>query len=252
METNYQKIIEFMFVSGKRLLERSGNIADIGITKKDLTEEDIAIERGFKDIITSFGEDFAIYAEEEHDMFKTAKNVWTIDPISGTKNFIAGLPRYSIVIAHLVEGEAVFAAVYDPSVDEMFTAYRGKGAFLNGKSIKVKNDNKKILFRVSEVWKGSEVVNSARLMLKEYILEENNFSMAVNYCLVASGKYDGIVSFTKDSFPEFAGGFILREAGGNFTNKSGESNISAADRFFIGGEKGVYDDLFLILSNISI
>lgn len=152
MQIDYQKIIDFILTSGKRLATRAGNIADIGITKTDLTEEDLAIERGLKNIISSFGNDHVLYAEEENDLFQKTDNIWVIDPISGTESFIRGLPHYSIVLTHLVKHKAVFAAVYDPSVDELFTAYLNKGAFLNGQPIKVSQGCDKIILRPSNVW----------------------------------------------------------------------------------------------------
>jgi len=96
MAVDYQKVIDFMLVSGKRLVMRAGKIADIGIIKKDLTEEDLAIERGLKEIITSFGSDHALFAEEENDVFQESKNVWAVDPISSTSSFIKGLPHYAL------------------------------------------------------------------------------------------------------------------------------------------------------------
>lgn len=252
MEINYQKILDFMFTSGKRLAQRAGNIKDIGITKKDLTEEDIAIERGFKEIISTFGSDHVLYGEEEHNMFQSAPNVWTVDPISSTASFIAGKPHYSIVIAHLINGKAVFATVYDPAVDEMFTAHKDQGAFLNGTAIKVSDKKKTILLRESSAWKQPEITDIARKILSNYKIEENTFSMAVNYCWSACGRSDGVVSFTKDSFPEFAGSFIIQEAGGEFTNLKGESHIQELDRIFIGGNKDIYSDIFPKIKSIDI
>ena len=85
MEINYKQLLDFIKSSGERLKKRTGKIADIGITKTDLTEEDIAIERGFKNIISSFGNDHILYAEEENDVFNQFENVWVVDPISGTQ-----------------------------------------------------------------------------------------------------------------------------------------------------------------------
>ena len=243
---DYQQLLDFMLDSGKRLLARTGNIADIGVTKTDLTEEDLAIERGFKKIVEGFGKEHILYAEEEHDLFKKSEHVWVVDPISGTKNFIHGLPHYSIVIAHLVNRKTVFAAVYDPSVDEMFTAYKGKGSFLNGKPIHLSDSATKVILRPSSKWQEPEVIENAEKMLSEYTIERNTYSMAINYCSVACGRSDGVMSFTKDSFPEFAGGFILQEAGGKFTNIHGHSDISPTDRIFIGGHPKMYEQLLSI------
>ena len=76
-----------------------------------------------------------LYAEEENNIFEHSRNIWIVDPISGTSNFIQGLPYYSIVIAHLINRKTVFSAIYNPSTNELFTAHLGKGAFLNGERI---------------------------------------------------------------------------------------------------------------------
>jgi myo-inositol-1(or 4)-monophosphatase len=136
---DYEKITNYMIEAGKRIKEKAGQVEDIGIKKQWLTQEDIEIERGFVDLIKTFEGDHIVFAEEENSDFKEKDNVWIIDPISSTIAFIGGLPHYAIVCSHLHKGKVVFAAVYDPSIDEMFTAIKGQGAFLNGKSINVQN-----------------------------------------------------------------------------------------------------------------
>lgn len=253
MVLDYNKITEFMIESGKRLIKRTGNISDIGITKKDLTEEDLAIERGFKDIIKSFGDEHIIYAEEENGMFEHSENIWIVDPISGTSNFIKGLPYYAIVIAHLINHKTVFSAVYNPSAGELYTAYTGKGAFLNGERIKVSEGNRKIILRESSQWTQPELVEKIEESTEEFTVEKNTHSMGINYCAVARGDVDGIISMTKDSFPEFAGALIIQEAGGVFTNIEGKSDLNSTDRIFIGGNIKCYNDLFpLVKEQLSI
>jgi myo-inositol-1(or 4)-monophosphatase len=234
MDDNYKKILEFMQDAGGRLREKAGKVADIGITKSDLTEEDLSIERGVKEIISQFPGQHLLYAEEENDSFFEAENIWVVDPISGTHNFIEGLPHYSIVIAHVQNQKTVFAAVYDPTVNELFTAYLGKGAFLNNQPIKVSNESSKIILRPSLAWKEPKVIERATELLKDYEAENNRYSMAVNYCAVACGRADGVVAFTKDTFPEFAGALIIHEAGGIFTNVDGRDDILPNDRVFVG------------------
>jgi myo-inositol-1(or 4)-monophosphatase len=73
--------------------------------------------------------------------FTNSENVWIIDPISNTLNFIHGLPHYSVVLSHVYKSELLFAVVYDPSTQEMFTAEKGKGAFLNDIKISVSNNS---------------------------------------------------------------------------------------------------------------
>lgn len=248
---NYQKVIDFMLLSGQRLLRRAGKIKDIGITKKDLTEEDLAIERGLKDVIIDFGGNPTVYAEEENDVFKASDDLWVIDPISGTHRFIKGEPHYAIVICRLIKHTPVFAAVYDPSVKELYTAFADKGAYLNGTSMHVSQDSSKVIIRSSMLWKDLEVVKRLKRLVHTKELEDNTYSTAVNYCMVACGKADGIVAFTKDSFPEFAGSLIIKEAGGKFTNIDGFADILPTDRVFVGGNIKVYNEL-LPLAKLSL
>jgi myo-inositol-1(or 4)-monophosphatase len=240
---DYKTVIDFMVSSGKRLVTRAGKIKDIGITKKDLTEEDLAIERGLKEIIIGFGGNPVVYAEEENDIFNQSDDLWVIDPISGTHRFIKGESHYSIVVCHLINHKAVFAAVYDPSVEELYTAYVGKGAFLNNSPIHVSKQSSKIIIRPSMFWKDPDAVSRLENLLQEKALENNSYSMAVNYCKVAKGEVDGVVALTKDSFTEFDGKLIIAEAGGRFTNINGTDDIQPTDRVFVGGNIKIYAEL---------
>lgn len=233
-----------MFTSGKRLATRAGKIADIGITKEDLTEEDIAIERGFKEIITGFGPNHSLYGEEENNIFQSTENVWVIDPISSTATFIAGLPHYAIVIAHLIKRIVVFAAVYDPSVDEMFTAYKGKGAFKNGEKILVDPNRSDLILFKSKEWKSPEQASALRKSFSDFIINHPTYSVAIMCCRIAQGASGGLILLAKDSFPEFAGSLIILEAGGQFTNIDGHRDIEVLDRVFIGGNEQTYKNIF--------
>lgn len=241
---NYDEILKFIVASGDRLVTKHGKVKDIGITKTDLTEEDLVIERGLKDIINSFGKDHVLFAEEENDTFVGSENIWVSDPISGTHRFIKGESHYAIVVSHLVNHQPVFAAVYDPSVKELFSAYQNRGSFLNKTPIKVSQNLKKVIVRPSMVWKDPQVIQRMLALLQNKEIENNTYSIAINYCMVACGRFDGIVSFTKDTFPEFAGSLIIREAGGVFTNIDGQENILPSDRIFVAGNKNTYKELY--------
>lgn len=243
MDTLYKKIIEQVVSSGKRIREKSGKIKDIGITKNNLTEEDIRIERELKQIIKEFNPKHEFYAEEENENFLDADDVWAVDPISGTRVFINGLPHYGIVAAHIHNHEVQFAVVYDPSMDDLYTAYKNKGAYLNRQKIslkKVSSGSPKIIFNLSLGWKDTTTARKIFYALSEFELYRVFGSHAVNDSLVACGKYNGVVCLAKDSFPYFASSLIIREAGGVFTNINGDKNIKPSDRVFIGGDKETY------------
>lgn len=251
IDPQYQSIIDYVLTSGKRIVKRAGAIEDIGITKAFLTEEDIAIERGFKQIIQGFGDDHTIFAEEENQELLKSKNVWVIDPISGTATFIKGLPHYAVVVSHIRNNETVFAAIYDPSMNDLYTAFKGKGTFHNGKRITMppKSKSKDIIIKYATQWKETTIKLWPKLSEQFYVWVYMN-SIALNYCYVAHGKVDGVVSLTKDVFPEFAGSLIIKEAGGRFSNNKGEEHVKIGDRIFIGGNKETYDQLLKLTRNI--
>ncbi|HBR79999.1 MAG TPA: hypothetical protein DEA46_06225 [Candidatus Moranbacteria bacterium] len=247
MEKVYKEIIDYILESGKRIVKKSGNIKDIGVAKKDLTEEDLRIERDLENIIKKHNPNHELFAEEEHDSSPNAEDIWVADPISGTSLFIHGEPHYALVIAHMKNNVVQFAVAYDPSADELFTAYKGKGAFLNGKPIEVSKRydvNKiKVIFAPSSGWKDEGKVKEITEALIKYSAYKIRCSFALRYCYVACGRYDGIIALTKDVFPEVAGGFIIREAGGIFKNDKGENILKYNDRIFVGGNKKTYEIL---------
>src|SRR3989339_1203866 len=138
MDKVYKQLTKYMVNAGKRIAKRAGQIDDIGVTKRYLTEEDLKIERGFKAIIKTKFPNHEFFSEEENDKFSNSDNVWISDPISGTRTFIKGLAHYGMVISHVQKGDVLFASVYDPSNDDLYVAYKNKGTFLNGNRLQIK------------------------------------------------------------------------------------------------------------------
>lgn len=124
----------------------------------------------------------------------------------------------------MVEGEIVFALVYDVSMDHLFTAHRGEGAFLNEKRIAVNTDlsSPAILYDSSPV--GNHTMDDNIRILKNLnsLGRVKAFgSMALHYAYAACGKVQAAVSTPQDSFPEFAGSLLVQEAGGVSTDFQG-------------------------------
>jgi myo-inositol-1(or 4)-monophosphatase len=253
MDTIYSQIIDQIVASGKRIRAKAGKIRDVGIAKQHLTEEDVRIERELKEIVLRHDPAHAFYAEEENQDFSDAEDVWAVDPISGTRFFILGLPHYGIVAAHLRRGVAQFAAVYDPSMDELYTATRNGGAFLNGEKISVAppgRDPPKIVFDLSSGWPDAVLAQRMLAALSTFDLYRLAGSHAVNDGLVARGKFHGLVCLAKDSFPYFATSLIVQEAGGLFTNLAGDASIKPTDRVFVGGEPQTYRRLMTVVEGV--
>ena len=218
----YQKIIGKIVELGDLILPIAGNVVDVGEKKSWLTEWDIKIETQLTELIKSFSGQHSIFAEEINDTYAEAENVWIIDPISNTFNFIYGLPHYAVVLSHLYKGEIVFAVVYDPSTRELFTAEKGKGAFLNGKKINVSGRTTELSILVGPHLTPKSPYREETLKIlsvASLLGTVRTFgSLGVHYAYVACGRVDVAISKNKDTFPEFAGKLLVEEAGGKFTD----------------------------------
>lgn len=242
MEALYTQLTDYLHEAGQQLVSLQADIKDIGVNKANVTDQDIKIERALRDMVLGLHPDHKVFAEEEHNTFEDAENIWVFDPISATRAYIEGRQHYASVISHIRNGLTQFAAVYDPSSDEMFTAQLGKGATLNGRPIHVSLTANTLLNNTATSLLNSVDAVKLRAATEDLNPLRNEVSFAVNYCWVADGRFDGVVSVAKDSFPEFAGALIMSEAGGKLTNIDGGA-IQPEDRLFIGGNPIMYEEL---------
>ena len=161
---------------------------------------------------------------------------WVIDPIDGTTNFTHGLPIFCVSIGLEVKGEPALGVIYDPNRDELFTAERGKGAYLNKKRLRVSKTGKLIEslivtgFPYSIGKEPDAVLVHFRNFLKEAQALRRLGSAALDLCYVAAGRFDGYYEISLNPWDMAAGVVILEEAGGKFTNFRGfPSNIYTKD-----------------------
>jgi myo-inositol-1(or 4)-monophosphatase len=240
----YNDLIQKIVDLGNQLPSIAGKIADIGEKKQCLTAKDIEIENELSKIILKFEGGHSIYAEELHSNFIKEDNVWVIDPISNTFNFIHGLPHYTIVLSHIHKGVIMFAVVYDPSTKELFTAEKGSGTFLNGQKVSVSKNNDDIALLVGPHLSPKGVYREGTLKILERLSKIGNIrtfgSVGLHYAYVACGRVHGAVTKNKDTFPEFAGKLLVEEAGGKFTDFHG-NELEVETHGIIAASPVVYD-----------
>lgn len=252
----YQKIIDKITELGDSLPKISGNVIDIGKNKKWLTEIEIEIEIALINIINTLPGKHSFYAEELHRVFVANDNVWIIDSISGTINFIHGMPHYSIVLSHLHKGKVKFALVYDPSNKELFTAEKGKGTFLNGKQVYVSSRKENLFFMIGPYFTPPRPYRKKALRIIEMMLENGNTirtfgSLGIHYAYVACGRADVAISFNEDTFPEFAGKLLVEEAGGKFTDFKG-NDLNTQTEGVIASNGVVHNQTKNLIQNIML
>ncbi len=175
--------------------------------------------------------DHAIHAEESAPREGSAGYRWYVDPLDGTTNFIHGYPLFSVSIG-VADAQGMRAgAVYDPVRNEMFTAARGQGAFMNGTPIRVSGATKLeqallvtgIPFR--SIDRMEEFLQSLRGFMKGASGIRRDGSAALDLAYVACGRYEGFWEMALSSWDVAAGSLIVQEAGGVVTDFLGRGSF---------------------------
>ena len=164
------------------------------------------------------GARFFCEENDRHDDLN-AETVFIIDPIDGTMNFVRGMNHSCISVACHHSGEAVAAAVYNPYMDEMFTALRGGGAFLNGRSIHVTDAplSETIVCCGTAPYREELTGETFRLLERAYrgsLDIRRQGSAELDLCSVAAGRAGAYCELSISLWDYAAGSLIVREAGG--------------------------------------
>lgn len=192
-----------------------------------VTEMDTRSERAVVGMLRASFPDHGIVAEEETTITNGSGYTWIIDPLDGTTNYAHGYPCFSVSIALEQEDDVITGVVYDPMRDELFTAQKGEGAYLNGKRIKVSTVDALIKSLLATGFpydrKESEKNNldyfHDLLMASQEVRRDG--SAALDLCSVAAGRFDGFWELKLKPWDVAAGSLIVREAGGRVTDLSG-------------------------------
>jgi myo-inositol-1(or 4)-monophosphatase len=223
------------YLSGKRLKTRQKS------TPADLqTIADRASNRKILALIrsTPLLRRSNIVSEETKSVDRGSKYTIVIDPLDGTHNFTIGIPYFAVAIALMYEAETIAAVVYNPMMNWMYTAEKGKGAFRNGKRIRVNPRPRSEHPTVSLIrgYKSSHIF--ARTL-------EDNLSdikvqrklqfwcPALDFCLLASGRIESIINNNEQPYDVVPGKFIAREAGAHISDFRGASDVSSDGGKFI-------------------
>jgi myo-inositol-1(or 4)-monophosphatase len=198
-------------------------------TVNDLvTEVDKKSETAIIAIIREAFPDHFILSEEAGEIKTGSPVKWIIDPIDGTVNYANGIPICCVSIGVEKDGEMILGAVYNPFMNELFVAEKGKGATLNDKPIHVstKADVSKSCLVTGFPYQWQSMPNNPLLVferiIKEGIPVRRLGSAAIDLCWVACGRFDGFYEHHLQAWDAAAGYLIVEEAGGTVTDFSGK------------------------------
>jgi len=145
---------------------------------------------------------------------------WAIDPLDGTSNYAGRLPIFAVSIALLYKGNPILGVVFDPNCDRTFCATKGGGAYLNGSKIGV--NDRASLAAISLCGVSTDIINLIPGYLKHIGKVRSLGSAAIHLCTVAAGYFDACIDINTRLWDVAAGSLILQEAGGTFTDQSGQ------------------------------
>lgn len=191
-----------------------------------VTAADRASERWVVDRIRSRFPSHSIVAEEGGGFDSPSEFVWYVDPLDGTTNFSHGLPRFCVSIGLWFRGQGLVGTVYDPLRDDLFTAERGSGAYLNRRRIRVSTvpDLKQGLFATgfpSSIRDTNPNLHYFHQVARATHGVRRTGSAALDLCSVAQGHFDGFWEIGLQPWDVGAGLVVLAEAGGECCNFEG-------------------------------
>ncbi|WP_440927019.1 inositol monophosphatase family protein [Candidatus Pelagibacter sp.] len=196
--------------ASKSLVRDFGEVEKLQVSKKGprdfVTKTDKNVEKILIEELSKIKKNYSILSEEVGKIEnKDSENVWIIDPIDGTTNFLHGIPHFAICIALESKKEIISGLIYDPIKDEMFYAEKSKGAYLNNQRLRVSNKNSldECLFSSNQ-----EGIKFSDLNMR------CSGCAALDLAYVASGRLDGFFHNKINLWDIAAGALLVEEAGG--------------------------------------
>ncbi|NQU30002.1 MAG: inositol monophosphatase [Anaerolineae bacterium] len=221
------------------------------VTEVDRQSEEYLIQAILKEF-----PDHYILAEESGIVDGNDEHIWYLDPLDGTVNYAHHIPIFCVSIAYAHKRTMKFAAVYDPMRDEMFTAERDRGAWLNGEGLQISgtselersllvtgfpydmwdtpNDNLAEFGRFTKLTQGVRRLGSA----------------ALDLCYVGTGRFDGYWERSLKAWDAAAGGLIAEEAGAKVTNLDGGPGYISSPQSIIAAPPILHEKMMEVINKV--
>jgi myo-inositol-1(or 4)-monophosphatase len=241
-----------------RIINRGAqDVNALTVTSKNyndfVSEVDRSAEQAIIDTLKYAYPDHGFLGEESGHSNSEAENIWIIDPLDGTTNFLHNFPVYCVSIALQQKGVLTQAVIFDPIKNDLFTATKGRGAFLNDKRIRVANRSKlqASLIATGFPFRDFTHLDTYMNMLKDMIKNTAGIrrpgSAALDLAYVAAGYTDGFFELNLSSWDIAAGGLLVQEAGGIVGDFEGnESWLSTGN--IVAGNAKVFAQMLQVLS----
>lgn len=236
LEEVLENVKEVAIKTGAMQKENLGR-HDLGIVNKSsqidlVTEIDKRSEQAIIEFIRKYYPEHSILAEESGLAEQQSDYLWIIDPLDGTTNYAQGLPIFCISIALQYKGDTVLGVVYTPVTGQMFTAIRGKGAFLNGRRLHVSAKDRLIDSVLATGFPYDIAANRANNLAYFTAITPKARAVrrmgaaAYDLACVAAGQFDGYWELKLSPWDVAAGNLLVEEAGGKIVHFRQDRGIS--------------------------
>ena len=250
-------MVQAALKAGRSLSRDFGEVQNLQVSLKGPSDYVSQADRKAEEII--LGEllrarpTYGVLAEESGEKKGTdGQHRWIVDPLDGTTNFLHGIPLFAVSIALERAGEIVAGVVYNPAMDELYTAERGGGAFLNDRRMRVAGRR-----QLADCVVGTGVPHLGRGQHGQYLIELSHMmgevagirrlgSAALDLAYVAAGRMDGYWEDGLSPWDLAAGIVLVREAGGFVSDRDGGGKIFEKKNIVAGNER-VQKELLPIL-----
>ncbi len=255
-----EKLIEIVKEAGEILKDGYFSKKDVTFkaTKDMVTKYDVAVENFLKKRFLEEFKDFNVIAEESDNSNLEFNNSIIVDPIDGTTNFVNKVPHTCISVGVYKDKKPFIGVVYNPILNELYTAVVGEGAYLNDEKIQVSDENEFQKSLLSTGFPYSNATNQDDLndvikKMKDILPRCQDIrrlgSAAIDLCFVARGTYEGYYEMNLKAWDVSAGLIILQEAGGKVTTLDGSEYTLFEDKYIVASNNHIHDQL---ISNLNL
>ncbi len=230
---DYLRVCEAAVRTGGRIVQDW--VGKFDVRKKGpadlVTQADLASQEAIRGAIAGAFPGHS-FLGEEHDRHAAASAPdraeyrWIVDPLDGTTNFVHGVPHYSVSLALERNGQLLVGAVYNPVLDECYTASRGHGARLNGRTMRTSGVSQLPDALAAVGFPPHPLIDTPDVsmflsMLNRCQAIRRTGSTALNLCYLAAGRFDVYWSYSARVWDVAAGILMVEEAGGCVTSPTG-------------------------------
>ena len=208
-----------------------------------VTEVDKAAEEAIIETLSEAYPNHGFLAEESGELLNNSDHIWIIDPLDGTTNFIHGFPQYAISIALSVNGVLQQGVIYDPNRDELFSASKGGGAYVDRRRLRVADQIKleNALIGTGFPYRQDQDVDQYLKIFADMTRQcaglRRPGAASLDLAYVAAGRYDGFFESELKPWDMAAGALIITEAGGLVGNYRGEEGFLESGEIMAGNPR---------------